>query len=618
MDSSNLNHFLYEYILSLKERSRFEKTGFKNGLDWLIYELGIQKGWLPLRTPFSVKPDQSLKSKSEGELGIDIAFLSKNKKNLYIFVLKDEKLNNSNWTGAGFDADIRKAIAPNMVQQGLTQVEIVKIITAYNKDDDRNGIELYQRLTNSYPTQFGKDNEYKRRFERWNLTKITEEVTNHLITPQLLPNHLTSQFRYICSQITDFDYCTKEWINQLEPNWKNFVETVIGDQIDANKINLLALSMYILKDSWKSEVNSYAGWLDLVEWAMIALWRRYYGLGDSRKESQLKAHIFSVWSRVYLAELETYLVAVDPVLRTQHGLSLGNLRYDMNLVPINDAFRAFWHMARLGMLNVAFQEINFGDDTEKIMNIRIKNISDLLIHFLKANPATSRPLIDLHHIELFLVWLILYQAGREDEIRDWLSELENVLTIRRFSNAVNLPFIQSGNDLDSLIETVVRTGEEVESVDTSSYLILMLIELCFSLSNHKQRDELVERFVRRLANGIDDDGQPYGTKDDNVKGSIDLLSWSPPQNWEEILMTGSLAMEGVGVTTWNFQRYDDSTSESLPHRVKSFVQQMRNKFPQERPKKLPLSVCVLACLKHKSPLPPEFWRATVFPIDDVN
>jgi hypothetical protein len=163
---------------------------------------------------------------------------------------------------------------------------------------------------------------------------------------------------------------------------------------------------------------------------------------------------------------------------------------------------------------------------------------------------------------------------------------------------------------------MIRGGEGVESEESSSYLILMLIELCFSLSNHEQRDELVERYMRRLTKGIGDDGEAYGTKDKNIKGSIDLLSWSPPQNWEEKLMSGSLATEGVGVTTGNFERHDESATEPLPDRIISFVKQMRDKFPQEHPKKLPLSVCVLACLKRKSPLPPEFWRATIFPIDD--
>jgi hypothetical protein len=613
MENNSLKHFLFEYILSLKERSRFEKTGFKNGLDWLLLELGIQKGWLSFRTPFSIEADKKLKSKSEVELGVDIAFLSKDKKELYIFVIKDEKLNNTNFTKADFDTDIRKAALPNMKQEGLEKVKTVKVITAYNKDEDKNGIQLYDNLTVQFPNQFGSEEQYKRVFERWNINKIVEEVESYAITPELLPNQLTSQFRYICSQIKDFDYCSKEWLYQLEPNWKNFVEAILGNDINANKINLLALSIYILKNSWKSEEKSYAGWIDLVEWAMLALWRYYYKLSDSNKDKEIKSQIFSVWTKVYVVELEMYFISVGSVLRTQHGLSLGNLPFDMKFIPINDAFRAFWHLGRLGLLSLAPQDIDFGKDVKEMMKDRIINISELLISFLRANPATSRPLFDLHHIELFLVWLILYQAGRENEIGIWLSELENVLTIRRFSNSVSLPFIQSSNDMDSFIEYMLSCEENSEFKESSSYLILMLIELCFSLSNSKLRDDLIERFMRRLVKGIDEKGETYGKKDENVDNSIDLLSWSPPKNWEEKLLSGSLAGEGIGVTTGNFERNDETKAEPLPERIKSFVNSMRDKFPQEPPKKLRLSICVLACLKHKSPLPPEFWRGTIFP-----
>jgi len=143
----------------------------------------------------------------------------------------------------------------------------------------------------------------------------------------------------------------------------------------------------------------------------------------------------------------------------------------------------------------------------------------------------------------------------------------------------------------------------------------MLIELCFSLSNSKQRDDLIKRFMRRLVKGIGDDGESYGKKDKNIKSRIDLLSWSPPENWEEKLISGSLAGEGGEITTGNYERYDNSETKPLPERIKSFINSVRNKFPQEAPQILPLSVCILACLKHKSPLPPEFWRGTIFPIE---
>ena len=51
-DISTLNFFLTEYILSLSERTRFEKDGAKWGFDQLIYSLAIAKDWQLIRIPF--------------------------------------------------------------------------------------------------------------------------------------------------------------------------------------------------------------------------------------------------------------------------------------------------------------------------------------------------------------------------------------------------------------------------------------------------------------------------------------------------------------------------------------------------------------------------------------
>lgn len=615
MEKSSLQYFLYEYVQSLKERSRFEKTGFKNGLDWLIVQYGLQQGWNLVRTPFSIDSSGRLQAKTEPEWGVDTSFLSENKEDLYIFVLKDEKLNNKNWTAADFDKDIRKAASPNMQQEEFDKVHSVTVITVYNKDDDKTGVQLYENLINEFPIRFGSSNQYERKFERWNINKVVSEIGQHIVTAELLPRHMVSQFRYICAQIKDFQYLSTQWLLQLEPNWINFVEVVLADEINANKINLLALSLYILKDSWKSEEKSYAGWIDLVEWAMIALWQRYYKLSDDPKGKILKAQIFEVWAKIYLVELETYFNTVGPALRTQHGISLGNISSDMNFVAVNDAFRAYWHLGRLGLLNMATQEIDFGDDQAKVIRGRLTGIFDLLINFTKANPATFRPLIDLHHIELYLVWFILYQSGRVKELEYWLDHLEQYLTIRKLLRNRTLPFVLTSNDYVALVERI-SNEDKAEDEESSSFLVLMLIELCFSIKDTAKRDVLLEKYVQRLANGVEAGNRYRKSKnDDDV---IDLMSWSPPVDWEEKLINGSLAQDGVGVVSGDFANRGDSGEAKLADRVEHFVCAMRNKFPFVMPRTLPLSVCILACIKHKSPLPPEFWRGTIFPQTAAN
>src|SRR3989338_738048 len=107
--------FFINYILSLGERTRREKNDIKIGFDWIIYNLALAKGWIPVRLPFFRNPSSlSGKTKTEAEFGIDMSFLNQNREELFIFVLKDEVLNNKNWTNNDFDKDLRMALCPDL------------------------------------------------------------------------------------------------------------------------------------------------------------------------------------------------------------------------------------------------------------------------------------------------------------------------------------------------------------------------------------------------------------------------------------------------------------------------------------------------------------------------
>jgi hypothetical protein len=54
---------------------------------------------------------------------------------------------------------------------------------------------------------------------------------------------------------------------------------------------------------------------------------------------------------------------------------------------------------------------------------------------------------------------------------------------------------------------------------------------------------------------------------------------------------------------------------SLSEKIREYVTQTRLRYPWNKPD-IPLAVLILACIKHRSPLPPEFWRGTIFPADD--
>lgn len=600
MNTGTLNTFLTNYVLSLFERTRVEKRNEKFGFDAIIYNLSISKDWIPIRLPFFRQIDSiGGKIKTEAEFGIDMAFLTPMKDALIIFVLKDEALNNKNWTTHNFDSDLRMAAAPDLTLKELSDIKSVKIILTYNKDEDQVGIKLFENLVLSLGTKIGDNISLS--FERWNLTRIVEEIKDHLLSPQLLPQHLSGLLSYICSQVTDFDYGTTEWENQLIPNWKNFLRTALKDPIDERKIRLIPIALLILHHYRKRSQNSYPGWLDLIEWAMLPLWASY----EKLDEEKLKKIVIEIWLYFYVNALEQYFLEIESSLTTEHGFHTS--RKAASFVPIIDACIMYWHIGRLGILTLAPQE--FADTTQEKSNIIIADMvnraADWIVRCLRINPSIVRPLIDLNHIELFFIWLILWQSGRHGEIYKWLSELESRLAVRRFGTS-NLPFIEARNRMDLVAEYVALSEKPPDFTDNSSYLLLMILELCFSLED-EYRDRLLDRFYKRLIKGTGNNNKPLS---DNVS-EIDLIGWAPPENWGQKILSEKVE-DGVAITTGNFLRYA-TADKPLSEKIKEFVELSREKFQFKMPNDIPRAVFILACIKHKSPLPPEFWRGTIFP-----
>ncbi|MCK4402307.1 MAG: hypothetical protein KAV98_00810 [Dehalococcoidia bacterium] len=594
-DISTLNFFLTEYILSLSERTRFEKDGAKWGFDQLIYSLAIAKDWQLIRIPFFRQGAHgTTTTKTEAEFGVDLAFLDPSKTELYVFVLKDETLTNRNWTTNNFDTDIRMAATPSLEMAGLESVRAVKVILAYNKDEDHNGVELYDRLVSSLGTLI--NNKVSLSFERWNLSKIVEEAKLNLLSPELLPLHLSRQFRDICVEVQNCDYGSKEWEDRVVFNWCKFLNSLLEPPIDIKRLNLIPVTLLILHNYRKETPNSSPGWIDLTEWAILAVWRCCLNTSDKPDHDRLRQITQKITVELYVAELARYLNEVSLVFTTEHGFG-NTARGQLSIV--NDPYLTYWHTSRLGMLALGYRDFALRDTAEIV-----RHYSELVMACLSANPAIFRPLIDLNHIDLFLIWFLLLQSGQPKHISEWLSELESRLTIRRARKFGGVPFIESRNRIELVAEYIATSNRPPEYTDSSSYLVLMLMEICFCL-DEKDRDELVERFYRRVVCGIGDDGKKIADY------PLDLMSWVPPQDWCSRILKESV-YDGIAINTHHFSNVGDNQS-NLADKIQDFVTQVRTRYPWQLPANIPQSIVVLACLKYGSPLPPEFWRSIVFP-----
>ena len=599
MRKNDMTPFLSNYLTSLLERTRAEKKSIKTGFDWVIYSLAIAKNWIPVRLPFFRSKAPSLpKAKSEAEFGIDLAFLLKDEKEIVVFVLKDEALNYSNWNRHRFDEDLRMASTLNVKQNGLEETTSIRIILAYNKDEDYAGVQLFERATQSFGET--RNDGIKLTFERWNLTKLTEEVKTHLLSPELLPQHLSSALRYICLQIGDFDFGTTEWEDQLVPQWKYFLSEVMTSPLDERKLRLIPVSLMIIYEHKKESPNGYPGWIDLIEWAMLALWDAV------RKNRHDKLYIIvdQIWSDFYIAELVRYFTEVQEALAAEHSY-VSQTNAIGYLPAVQDAYVTYWHLGRLGILHFALQDlIEAHSDSEKkgeYEQVALRD-AELLIRSLSRKPGALRPLLDVHHVELFLIWHILWQSNNHVEIYRWLKDMEICLLTRR-AKMSGLPFIEGRSRIDLVAEYAATSRRPAEFTDESSYLLLMILELCFSLEE-SQRNDLLATYFRQIVKGIDSEGQFFDAKE------IDLLGWIPPNDWAERILRASVT-DGTTILTHNFEMYPND-ERPLADRIPSFVHDCRKEFPFNRDYDVPDSALILGCIKHRSPLPSDFWRDIIF------
>jgi hypothetical protein len=596
--------FLTYYIQSLGERTRDEKRGTKFGFDWIIYNLALAEDWAPHRLPFlRAGSEETSNAKSEAEFGVDLAFLSSDQQTLRVFVLKDEVLNNANWGGNNFDIDLRNASAPDLTRPELSKVKHVEVILAYNKDEDRNGIELYERRVAGLGSRVG--DHVSLAFDRWNLTRIVEKVKSSLLTPSLLPQKFFSHFSYICSQFADFRHGSDEWANQLIPNWRRFLGTVLPEKADERSMRLLPVALLILREHGKENPTAETAWIDLIEWAMLAAWR---AVQVSTDRNRLGETVWQMWIKFYVAELERYYSAHLKEMHVRHSL---DIRLSGSLVDaIASAIVAHWHITRLGILGIAYAEslVMVSEPGGQDYLEPATAVSNWLVGILMANPSAMRPIIDLHQIELFLVWFSLMRSGRIADMHTWFQILSNRLLVRRIGHG-QIPFIEGSNATQLVFEYVASGEKPDEFCDTSSVFLTCLMEMICALPP-AQRDPLLESVYTQLVLGHDSSG----TQMDKCE-PIDLMSWVPPTDWGDQVLVQSLANEGE-CTTINLASFDCNhklSGSDIAETLRRLTVETRKERVSTYPEGIPHAVIFLACSKHQSPLPPEFWRGTVFP-----
>ena len=603
MTPETITDFLTGYLRSLSEETRSEVKGPRHGFDHVIYEIALAAELVPVRLSFYRQGDGELsKPKKEPEHGVDMAFITRDRTRLTIFVLKDEVLSYRNWTAENFDYDLRRARDQDLTVPELAGVSEVCIVLAYNKDEDEEGVESFEKFVKASGTKVGDHANLV--FERWNLTTITEKVQRNLLTPSLLPESFFRRFTYLCWQVGDFTHGSPQWREVLLPDWREFLAAVLAPPVTERSVRLISVALVIIRSHGKKtpsgepDPSFETGWLDLVEWAVLALW-------DAARHTDAKAvkhAVHDIWLKSYLAELERYYEAHIELLASEHSLETGG----GSLNEGASTYLAYWHMGRLGILAMAAAELvgpQTGGAAEKIREL-LDRIADWIVRLLNANPSCQRPLLDIHHIEIFLVWRALAQCGRWDDFLSWSHSIFERVLYRRLGNA-GCRVIDYGNSWESLFEFLATNEEPHAGFGKTSYLLLMMMEISLGAPDGKGEglSTVMHRQLIHGENGEGADGQRFPFKE-----RVELMGWIPSEDWNARIL-GQRVDDGVSLPAHFTANEADAAFVAA---LRKFVDNTRKEAASVLLPATPPSALVLACQKHVSPLPSEFWRGPLF------
>lgn len=601
MTAESTKAFLTNYILNLKERTRTEIGGTKWGIDWVVYNLGQALYGKPVRLPFlRLEENSGVRTKPEAEFGVDVSFLSSDKKTLTIFVLKDEALTNKTWTRNGFYEDLTKAINPDLRDSGLASVESVEVVLAYNRDEQSNGVTLFERFVECAPPLLA--GRARLTILRWNLSDLVDLTLEHLLTPALLPQEFFGQLNYLCAQFADFEHGTDAWERQLVPAWNRFLSDVLVEALGRRGTALVPVALIILRQHGSSNSTLETGWLDLIEWASIAMWRRFTETEDTATQAQI--HLF--WQQFYVQELRRFYSAHIDAIATQNAIDALSGSTMVGVVASSSV--AYWHLGRIGLLSLALSEMMpdaTADDCRR-RDAVIHEISNWIIRLFNANEAMFRPLLDINHIEIVLTLFAFSNAGRLLEFGHLVPRLIQNLYLRRIKRT-GIPFLDGNNSLDNVFEQVASNNDDELVTTGSSFFVVMLMEVCCLLPDD-MRDELLPQIHRRLVFGAMDTGnQPEIS-------ALNLMSWIPPTDWPQKIFCGQVR-DGHCVSRGPLSDSLGAKGPELFEELRRFAVLMRGASDFPDGFSVPLAALILASIRHSSPLPPELWRGSAFPTE---
>lgn len=534
------------YLSTLRERDE---------LDVIVRNLWVARGGEVIKRAF----------RGEKELGVDVAAIRQEADglHLYLHVVKSGNLDRSTWddgTPTSVRSSLNEAIdAPFTSFAKLSEPPTKRhLIVTFNGDvkgDVRSQFEGYvhkERLRNP-------DLE----ITYWNLSRLGLEVERSLLGEGLVPQVDVAKLKKALAFADVKDYPFTEYKDLLSS--VIFVHT----RRDQKTVRRVLAAARLLNRMMVSYAQQGAARKNAVLATEITLLYVAHWFNKNRITGKRAREALDLIKGDYVDDVLNLFEPLKPLVSQQHGLLL-NYPGEQVAYPL----RVF-ELLGLGATAVLMSDHLGREDA--------KELRDLLVALERNNPASCRPLLDAHGIDVTLYCLALaYDLGRRDKhlTAYALSVLENLVLRKQ----MGLPLPEYHNNLEAVIE-YHEYGERPDiMVDSSSTLIWTLLEL--SLLGHPS--DAIEAT-------------------ENVFEGVRLQVWYPPARYLENFFLEELAS---GVLEASIEHPTDA--EKLLDHIRSRVKQVGlDKVDEDVFANGTAILHFIAYRHHRTPVFPRAWRELV-------
>jgi hypothetical protein len=537
---------LRDYLSLLRERGE---------LDALLPDLLTQMGLTVTKVA----------RRGESEQGKDIVAIKQkdDQREVWILVVQQGDLTENRWQGPGamrMDAESALDVAFEDQSVGITRDTPRRIILVHN---GTVGETIRERVDG-----FCKEAKEKRGVEidRWDLSGLCNLFHEHLVGERLLAEpglqHLL-RATLVFLDVPEYDLKHfKDLVNAILPK-SEAREHAVQQAFRTLRLVLRMVHAYA------REAGNLTPAVVAHEYALLRIW--HWMLSEKLLTSMCKKEI-GLTLREYVGVAVAYVQKIDPWLRRRYGLALGGPSAIVEY-PLR-TFSVLGHLSGLLLL------CGPGDATIR------QWLHDRLLSTIINNPASKRPLLDDHSIEIALVAIALLSSDDRESARGWVREQIDRMVFRK---QIGRRLPELNNNLEAVLELEATGKAPFFYEDSSSCLMYILMELTLLTDDKETYEEYAPHFRET---------------------GVDLQLWYPPDDVESELF-------GQEVT-----RGTTETSIPLPDSFEVFVEEVKERH--QRFDILQLRTLqegwgffvYLACKHFRTPLPPTMWRCLIPPVTE--